>query len=153
MQCVMKAQEMLAEKYNISSDIWSVTSYTQLRRDAEECERWNMLHPTETPRKSYIETALEGSEGPFIASSDYVKALSEQVSKYVPGDFLALGTDGMGRSETRETLRRHFEVDAESIIIATFHQLLKQGKVDANEVANVIKELDYDAEKVNPLYA
>ncbi len=153
MQCVMKAQEMLAEKYNISSDIWSVTSYTQLRRDAEACERWNMLHPTEAPRKSYIETVLEGHEGPFIASSDYVKALSEQVSKYVPGDFFALGTDGMGRSETRETLRRHFEVDAESIIIATLYQLSKQGKVDASEVAQAIKDLDYDPEKVNPLYA
>jgi pyruvate dehydrogenase E1 component len=153
MQCVMKAQEMLAEKYNISSDIWSVTSYTQLRRDAEGCERWNMLHPTETPRKSYIETVLEGHEGPFIASSDYVKALSEQVSKYIPGDFFALGTDGMGRSETRESLRRHFEVDAESIIIATLHQLSKQGKVDASEVAQAIKDLNYDPEKVNPLYA
>ena len=153
MQCVMKAQEMLAEKYNISSDIWSVTSYTQLRRDAEGCERWNMLHPTETPRKSYIETVLEGHEGPFIASSDYVKALSEQVSKYIPGDFFALGTDGMGRSETRETLRRHFEVDAESIIIATLYQLSKQGKVDASEVAQAIKDLNYDPEKVNPLYA
>ena len=153
MQCVMRAQEMLAEKYNISSDIWSVTSYTQLRRDAEACERWNMLHPTETPKKSYIETVLEGHEGPFIASSDYVKALSEQVSKYVPGDFFALGTDGMGRSETRAALRRHFEVDAESIIIATLHQLSKQGKVEASEVAKAIKDLDYDPEKVNPLYA
>ena len=153
MQCVMKAQEMLAEKYNIASDLWSVTSYTQLRRDAETCERWNMLHPTETPRKSYIETVLEGHEGPFIASSDYVKALSEQVSKYIPGDFFALGTDGMGRSETRESLRRHFEVDAESIVIATLHQLSKQGKVDASEVAQAIKDLNYDPEKVNPLYA
>ena len=153
MQCVLEAQELLAEKYGISSDVWSVTSYTQLRRDAEECERWNMLHPTETPRKSYIETVLEGHNGPFIASNDYVKALSEQVSKYVPGDFFALGTDGMGRSETRPALRRHFEVDAESIVIATLYQLSKQGKIEAAAVAKAIKDLDYDPEKINPLYA
>jgi pyruvate dehydrogenase E1 component len=153
MNGVLKAQEMLAEKYGIGSDVWSVTSYTQLRRDAADCHRWNMLHPTESPRKSYIETVLEGSEGPFIAASDYVRALSEQVAPYVPGDFYALGTDGMGRSETREALRRHFEVDAESIVIATMYQLSKQGKCEASEVANAIKDLNYNPEKVNPYFA
>ena len=153
MQCVLKAQEMLAEQFGISSDVWSVTSYTQLRRDAASCQRWNMLHPTEAPKKSYIETVLEGHEGPFIASSDYVKALAEQVAPFVPGDFFALGTDGMGRSETRPALRRHFEVDAESIIIATLTQLMKQGKATAEEVAKAIKDLGYDTEKINPLYA
>jgi pyruvate dehydrogenase E1 component len=111
----LAAQELLAEKFQIASDVWSVTSYTQLRRDAQTCERWNMLHPEETPRRSYIEQVLEGVEGPFIAASDHVRALPEQVQRYIPGDYFVLGTDGMGRSEMRETLRRHFEVDAESV--------------------------------------
>ena len=112
-----------------------------------------MLHPTETPRTSYLEDTLKGVEGPFIASSDYVKALAEQVAQYLPGSMLALGTDGMGRSETREALRRHFEVDAESVVIATLYQLSLDGKIDAKEVAAAIKDLDYDAEKKFPLYA
>ncbi|MEM7456362.1 MAG: pyruvate dehydrogenase (acetyl-transferring), homodimeric type, partial [Planctomycetota bacterium] len=153
MNCVRDAQKILAEKYNISSDLWSVTSYTQLRRDAQECHRWNMLHPTETPKVSYIEQVLAGSEGPFIAASDYVRAVSEQVSPYLPGEMMVLGTDGMGRSETRPTLRRHFEVDAECITIATLYQLSKEGKVDKKDVAKAIKDLGVNPDKISPLYA
>jgi len=153
LNCVLEAQTMLAEKYNISSDVWSVTSYTQLRRDAGECDRWNMLHPTEKPRRSYLEEQLDGLEGPFISSSDYVKALGEQLTPWIPGDYYCLGTDGMGRSETRETLRRHFEVDAESIVIATMSRLSKSGVVSTQDVADVIEELDYDPDKVNPYFA
>ena len=115
----LAAQELLAEKYNVASDVWSVTSYTQLRRDAAACERWSMLHPTETPRRSYLQQTLEGVQGPFISASDYVRALGEQLTPWIPGDYYVLGTDGMGRSETRGALRRHFEVDSESITIAT----------------------------------
>ncbi|MFK7736971.1 MAG: pyruvate dehydrogenase (acetyl-transferring), homodimeric type, partial [Pirellulaceae bacterium] len=133
--------------------VWSVTSYTQLRREAQDCERWNVLHPTETPRQSYIEKVLEGVEGPFIAASDHVRALPEQLQSYIPGDYYVLGTDGMGRSETREALRRHFEVDAESVVIAALYRLAKAGTLKMEEVAKAIKELDYDPEKVNPMFA
>lgn len=149
----IEAQKILAEKFNIASDVWSVTSYTQLRREADSCERWNMLHPTETPRTSYLEEVLSGVEGPFISSSDYVKALGEQLTPWIPGDYYVLGTDGMGRSETRPALRRHFEVDAESITIAALSRLSKTGVVSPQEVADAIKELDYDADKVNPYFA
>ncbi len=149
----LAAQEMLAEKYNIASDVWSMTSYTQLRRDAAACERWNMLHPTEKPRTSYIEQQLQGIEGPFIAASDYVRALAEQIAPWVPGDYFVLGTDGMGRSETREALRRHFEVDAESITIATLSRLAKAGVIDRKDVSDAISELGYDAEKPDPYFA
>lgn len=153
MNCVLKAQEILADQYGISSDVWSVTSYNELRRDAQECKRWNMFHPTMEPRKSYLETVLEGSEGPFIASSDYVQAHSEQVAQFLPDDFLALGTDGMGRSETRPALRRHFEVDAECVTVAALYQLCQQGKVDAATVKKAIKDLGVDPDKISPLYA
>ncbi len=153
LNCVLAAQEMLAEKYGIASDVWSVTSYTQLRRDAASCDRWNMLHPTETPRRSYLQETLDGVEGPFISASDYVRALGEQLTPWIPGDYFVLGTDGMGRSETREALRRHFEVDAESITIATLSRLAKSGVLTANDVQDAISELGYDAEKPDPYFA
>jgi len=153
MMSVLKGQEILAEKYGISSDVWSVTSYNELRRDAQECKRWNMFHPTQTPRKSYVETVTEGCEGPFIATSDYVRAHSEQIAQFLPGDFLALGTDGMGRSETREALRRHFEVDAECVVIGTLYQLAQQGKIELKEVEKAIKDLGVNPEKISPMYA
>lgn len=153
MQCVLKAQQMLASDYGVSSDVWSVTSYNELRRDAEAAHRWNMLHPTETPKRGYIEEVLDGTEGPVIAASDYVKALSEQLLPYAPNGMLCLGTDGMGRSATRPALRRHFEVDAECIVIATLYQLSQDGKIEASVVDKAIKDLGVDPEKVNPLYA
>ena len=153
LNCVLKAQEMLAEKYQIASDVWSVTSYTQLRREAGACRRWNMLHPTETPRKSYLETVMEGAEGPVIAASDYVRALAEQLTPWIDGDYFVLGTDGMGRSETREALRRHFEVDAESVTIATLSRLAHAGVLDNKDVQDAISELGYDSEKTNPYFA
>ena len=149
----LAAQELLAEKYRIASDVWSVTSYTQLRREAGACDRWNMLHPTEQPRKSYLQQVLEGAEGPFIAASDYVKALAEQLTPWIPGDYYVLGTDGLGRSETREALRRHFEVDAESITLATLSRLAKSGVLQAKDVQDAISELGYDSEKPDPYFA
>lgn len=153
MNSAIRAQKILAENYNISSNVWSVTSYTQLRREADECRRWNMLHPDQEPRKAYIEQVLEGEEGPFISSSDYVKALGEQLTPWIPGDYFVLGTDGMGRSETRPTLRRHFEVDAECIVIASLYQLSQQGKIEPGEVAKAIQDLGVDPEKTNPYFA
>jgi pyruvate dehydrogenase E1 component len=150
---VLAAQTMLAERFSISSDVWSVTSYTELRRDAQAARRWNMLHPSEDPRRSYLETVMQDAQGPVISASDYVRALAEQLTPWIQDDYFVLGTDGMGRSETRPALRRHFEVDAESVVIASLYQLSKQGKVDAKVVTKAIKDLDYDPEKVNPLFA
>jgi pyruvate dehydrogenase E1 component len=153
MNGVLKAQEILAERYQIASDVWSATSYTQLRREAFDCHRWNMLHPTLPARKSYLESVFEGVKGPFIAASDYVRALPEQIRDYLPGDLVALGTDGMGRSETRIALRRHFEVDAECIVIATLYKLHQDGHFDAHFVDKAISDLGVDPEKTNPLLA
>ena len=147
------AQELLAERYRIASNVWSVTSYTQLRRDAHACERWNMLHPADQPRKSFVETMLAGESSVFVAASDYVRALPEQIGRWVPGDFYALGTDGMGRSETREALRRHFEVDAESIALAALYRLHKQGQFDAAFVAKAIRDLGVNPDKIDPYFA
>jgi len=147
------AQQLLAEKFGIASDVWSITSYTQLRREAADCARWNMLHPTAPPRTSYLEEQLAGIEGPFIAASDYVRALPEQLTQWIPGDYYVLGTDGMGRSETRPALRRHFEVDAESITIATLSRLSKTGLLKPEDVAKAIDELGFDPDKPNPYFA
>ena len=153
LNCVLKGQEILAEKFNISSDVWSVTSYTELRREAQECRRWNMLHPTAKKRESYLEKVTKKCDGPFIAASDYVRAHSEQISSFLPGQMLALGTDGMGRSELRENLRRHFEVDAEFVAVAALYQLSELGQIKPDEVAAAIKQLDVNPEKISALYA
>jgi pyruvate dehydrogenase E1 component len=149
----LRAQKLLAEKFNISSDVWSVTSYTELRRDAQECQRWNMLHPAQPPRVSFVERALEGVQGPCISASDNLRILAQQISDWVPGGLFALGTDGMGRSESRGALRRHFEVDAEFITLAALYQLKKHDKCDGQCVANAVKELGIDPEKQSALYA
>jgi len=149
----LRGQQILAERFGIASDAWSVTSYTQLRRDAQECGRWNMLHPDKTPRQSYVEQQLAGLEGPCIGATDYLRALAEQISPWVPGGLFALGTDGMGRSESRAALRRHFEVDAECIALAALYELSRRGQVKKSLVAKAIKELDIDPEKPSALYA
>lgn len=153
MNGVLEAQRILADQFQIASDVWSVTSYTELRRDAQACRRWNMLHPDQAPRQSYIEQVLEGHDGPYIAASDYVQALAEQVQPWIPGDYYVLGTDGMGRSETRPALRRHFEVDAQFVVLAALYRLALQGKVDRSVVTKAITELGIDPEKANPLFA
>jgi pyruvate dehydrogenase E1 component len=150
---VLEAQEILAEQYKVASDAWSVTSYTQLRREAQDFERWNMLHPDQPAKKSYIQQVLEGVEGPIISASDNVRAVGEQLLPYIDQDYYVLGCDGMGRSETRPALRRHFEVDAQSIVIATLYRLSKKGLFDVKEVAKAIQDLGYNPEKPNPLFA
>ena len=149
----LSAQQLLAENYGISSTVWSVTSYTELAREAQATERFNRLHPTKKAKTSYLEDLVAGLDGPFISSSDYVRAVSEQISPWIPGGLYALGTDGMGRSETRESLRRHFEVDAESIVIATLYKLSLQGKIPRKTVDDAIKSFDYDRDKVDPYFA
>ncbi|HEY1599726.1 MAG TPA: pyruvate dehydrogenase (acetyl-transferring), homodimeric type [Pirellulales bacterium] len=146
----LRAQQILAERYEVSSTAWSVTSYKQLRIEAQEARRWNMLHPTETPRRSYLENVIAGEEGPFIATSDYVRAVSEQIDPWLPGGLFALGTDGLGRSADREALRRHFEIDAELVTVAALYQLAERGKVDKSLVAQAVRDLGVDPEKVDP---
>jgi pyruvate dehydrogenase E1 component len=149
----LRAQQILGEKYGVTSDVWSVTSFTQLRRDAQECQRWNMLHPDQPPRRSYVEQQLADTQGPIIAASDYMRALPEQLAPWLSGRLFALGTDGMGRSESRPALRRHFEVDAESIAVAALFRLMQTGGCDGACVARAIQELGVDPEKQSALYA
>jgi pyruvate dehydrogenase E1 component len=149
----LKAQQILAEQFGVSADVWSATSYRELRREALDVERWNLLHPTATPRKSYIETVLENEKGAFIAASDNIRSVPEMISRWVPGGMFPLGTDGFGRSETRPTLRRHFEVDAECITLATLYQLSRKGQIQPGVVGEAISKLGIDPEKINPMTA
>ena len=146
----LRAQEILAERYDVSADVWSVTNYKQLRTEALRCQRWNMLHPTATPQKSYVETVLAKESGVFIAVSDFMKMVPDQIAPWVPGGLTTLGTEGFGRSDTREKLRRFFEVDAELTVIATLYSLCQKGEVDRQTVAQAIKDLNVDPEKVFP---
>jgi len=150
---VLTAQEMLADDYKIASDVWSVTSYKELRREALEIERWNLLHPTHKSRTCYVEEMLSGCDGPFVAASDYMHLVPEQIAKWVPGRLVTLGTDGFGRSDTREGLRRHFEIDAAHIAFATLSTLAREGKIDKKTIQKAAKSLDIDAEKINPVRA
>jgi pyruvate dehydrogenase E1 component len=150
---VLKAQEMLADRFDVAADVWSVTSYQQLRREALEVERWNLLHPTEPPRHSYVENILAGEEGVFVAASDYMRSVPEMIARWVPGGLHPLGTDGFGRSETREALRRFFEVDAECIALAALAELARRGAIKPIVVRDAIQQLGIDPEKVNPMRA
>ncbi|MGL4421823.1 MAG: pyruvate dehydrogenase (acetyl-transferring), homodimeric type [Gemmataceae bacterium] len=148
---VLRAQSILAEKFGISSTVYSVTSYQELRKDALACERHNRLNPLAKPLTPYVTEVLQGSPlVPVIASSDYMRALPETVAPYLNGRMLALGTDGFGRSETRKALRRFFEVDAESVAIAALSALADRGEIDRKVVAQAIPELGIDPSKPAP---
>jgi len=149
----LRAQDLLGEKYGVRADVWSVTSYKELRRDALACERWNLLHPTIAPRKSYVETILAKEQGVFVAASDFMKALPEMIQKWVPGGLFSLGTDGFGRSDDREALRRHFEVDAECITVAALTRLMHRNEVKSEQVQQAIVDLGIDPEKADPVRA
>jgi pyruvate dehydrogenase E1 component len=149
----LKAQELLGEKYGVAADVWSVTSYGELRRDALACERWNLLHPAESPRKCYVEALLEKEAGVFVAASDYMKAVPEMIQKWVPGGLFALGTDGFGRSDDREDLRRHFEIDAECITVAALTRLMNRNELKSAQVRQAIQDLGIDPEKIDPVKA
>jgi pyruvate dehydrogenase E1 component len=146
----LKAQEILAEKYNLQADVWSVTSYTELRRDALAVERWNRLHPAEPEKTPYIVTALQGAKGPIIAASDYMKTVPDGLAPWLSSRLVTLGTDGFGRSDNREYLRSHFEINAESIVAATLSKLARDGKFDAAKAQQALTDLGVNAEKSDP---
>src|SRR5882724_2701848 len=147
---VVKAQAILSEKYGVETDVWSVTSYTELRRDALDVERWNRLHPTEAEKTPFVVTALGAAKGPIIAASDYMKVMPDSLAPWLGGRLVTLGTDGFGRSDNREHLRRHFEVNAESIVATTLSKLFREGKVKAKTVQKAFADLGIDTEISNP---
>ncbi|MCB9768651.1 MAG: pyruvate dehydrogenase (acetyl-transferring), homodimeric type [Candidatus Omnitrophica bacterium] len=147
----LKAQEILRDKYNIAADVFNATSFSLLQRDAIEAERWNMLHPEETPRVPFVQKAFADNQYPTITATDYVRLNGEMIAPWMKSDYFVLGTDGFGRSEGREPLRRFFEVDAECIVLAALSRLKKLGKIDASSVGQAIKDLGIDPEKASPL--
>lgn len=152
---VREAAKILAEKYDVESLVFSATSFNELGRDGIDADRFNMLHPDGEQKVPYITKVLSetGHEGPTIATTDYIKAYADQVRAFIPGQYRVLGTDGFGRSDSRENLRRHFEVDANYITFAALYELSKQGQFDKKALAKAIDDLGIDADKINPLYA
>jgi len=146
----LRAQEILADRYDVSANVWSATSYKLLKTDLQRVSRWNMLHPTEPPRKAYLQQVLEGEQGVFVAVSDNMKSVPDQIAPWIPGGLSTLGTDGFGRSDTREALRRFFEIDAECTVIATLYALAQRGAIDKQVVAKAIRDLGVDPEKSFP---
>jgi pyruvate dehydrogenase E1 component len=146
----LKAQEILEEKYGVAADVWSVTSYKRLYRDANDCERWNMLHPGEAQRVPYVSQVLKDAPGVFVAASDYMKVLPELIVKWMPRPLTALGTDGFGRSENRASLRDFFEVDAKHIVLATLHALAREKQISPDIPQKAVKNLGINPEKASP---
>jgi pyruvate dehydrogenase E1 component len=151
LQCALKAQRILAEQFGIAADVWSATSYQQLRHEALSTDRWNRLHPESDPQQPYVVKALDGVDGPIIAASDFVKAVPDMIRPWVRQDFITLGTDGFGRSDTREALRRFFEIDAENIAVAALYALSRTDKLPASDAAAAIRSLGIDPDKADPL--
>jgi pyruvate dehydrogenase E1 component len=149
----LRAQGILAEKYGVQADVWSVTSYNELRREALAAERWNRLHPSEPPKKPYIVAALNGAKGPIIAATDYMKIVPDQLAPWLLDRLESLGTDGFGRSDNRQHLRRHFEVNAESIATAALARLARDNKFDLRRAQQAFAELGVDTEKIDPARA
>lgn len=151
---VREAAALLKEKFNIASEVYSVTSFNELGRDGLDCERYNMLNPTKKEKVPYITQVLnDGFDGPTIAATDYIKSYVDQVRAFVPGQYKVLGTDGFGRSDSRANLRHHFEVDAKFIAVAALHELVKSGDIDKKVLTAAIKEFGISGDKLNPLYA
>ena len=148
---VIAAADLLEQDWGVSADIWSATSFNELRREGLDVQRWNMLHPEKPQKESWVEKCLNKAEGPVIASTDYMKAFADQIRAFVPQRFVALGTDGFGRSDSREALRRHFEVDRHYVVLATLKALADDGKLPASKAAEAIKKYAIDPNKPNPL--
>ena len=147
---VIAGAELLAEDHGVTADIWSAPSFNELRRDGLRTERWNRLHPTQEPRRSYVETCLAGQTGPVIAATDYIKAYADQIRPFVPGRYTVLGTDGYGRSDYRRALRSFFEVDRHHVVLAALTELAKAGKIDASAPKTAIESYEIDPERPAP---
>jgi len=147
------AAEMLEKDWGVAGDVWSVTSFTELRRDGIDTERWNLLHPTDKPRKAFVTQQLERSAGPIVATSDYMRLFADQIRPYIPRgrDYRVLGTDGFGRSDTREKLREFFEVDRRFVVISALRALADEGAVPMAKVGEAIKKYGIDVNKPNPV--
>ena len=148
---VLAAAEILETDFGIPSDVWSVTSFNELRRDALTVERWNQLHPEAEPRKCYIEECLASRPGPYIAATDYMKIVPDQIQRWVPGSFISLGTDGYGRSDARKALRQHFEIDQRYIALTALNALADDGVLDQKTVAQAIHKFGIDPDRPDPV--
>jgi pyruvate dehydrogenase E1 component len=149
-ECIAAAA-LLQEKFAIPADVFSITSFSELRRDALECERWNLLHPADTPRTPYVRTLFTGRDGPLVAATDYVRAVPDQIRSWVTPDYVTLGTDGFGRSDARAQLRQHFEVDRNFIALAALKALADSSRIDRKTVVEAIGKLGIDPDKADPL--
>jgi pyruvate dehydrogenase E1 component len=150
---VIAAAQLLKDDFKINADVWSVTSVNELAREAKACSRWNQLHPTKKARQSYLGAQLSGRKGPVIIATDYIRAYSEQIREYVPSRFVSLGTDGFGRSDTRDNLRIFFEVNRYYVVVAALKALCDDGEIDSKVVQQAIAKYDIDPEKPNPITA
>jgi len=148
---ILAASQLLKEDWQIDSDVWSVTSFSELHREAEDKSRWNTLHPDAEDKQSYLGFCMKAENGPVIAVSDYVKLVAEQIAPYINCPFVALGTDGFGRSETRDALRKFFEVNRYYIVMTTLESLSNEGKVEKSKVKDAISKYKLDPEKPNPV--
>jgi pyruvate dehydrogenase E1 component len=147
---VIKAQQILESEYNVSADIWSVTSYKELYSDALETDRWNLLHPTHAPKECFVQQCFGNEKGVFVAASDYLKALPLSLAKWIPGQLVALGTDGFGRSDARADLRNYFEVDARFVTLGALYALVQKGQLNAEVLTTAMERMQIDPEKVSP---
>jgi len=148
---VLAAAQLLEKEFGVPADVFSVTSFSELRRDALDAERWNLLHPEQPPRKPYVLECVGGRDGPFVAATDYMRIVPDQIRQWVPGRYQVLGTDGYGRSDTRAALRGFFEVDHRYIAVAALKALADEGKLDRATVQSAIARLRIDPEKPNPV--
>jgi pyruvate dehydrogenase E1 component len=148
---VLAAAEILEKDFGVPADVYSVTSFSELRKNALDIERWNLMHPTEPQKQTYIRQALGDHAGPFVAATDYMKTVPDQIRQWVPGRYAVLGTDGFGRSDSRAELRRFFEVNRHYVVIAALKALADDGKIDVHTVTKAMIAFGIDPEKPNPL--
>jgi pyruvate dehydrogenase E1 component len=147
---VIEAAEILESEFNVATNVWSATSINELRREGLDVERWNTLHPSSKPRISYVEQCFQGQNGPVIAATDYIKSHADSIRAFVPSRYVVLGTDGFGRSDDRQQLRNHFEINHQYIVISALSALYEDGSIDADIVAKAIKQFNIDPEKPSP---